>query len=393
MVSLSSSSPLLGAGHLEPTPRKRNVLKMNRVTAALHNRETVVYLISTMGALSQLQIARLTQLQPSTVSYIVRELKARGLVREGKAVPSERVGPKETLIEMNPTAAWSVGLTLDALGNKLCLMNAAGHIICQRTFSPESNTPGFLDSMPSHLAELIGQYRLEMDETTVTTVSVPGVVNTATGCVLNSMSLHLENYPLAEQLTKSLQHPVIVARNTACGAYAERYLGLARASDHFLYFLARPQIHPDSGERYYSFGLSMVMNGEIYHGFNSAAGEMHDGNLLQPYQNERGFFPSGKLLEQKHAATAFLPLGRALASLVDLLDPEILIICSDEQLLTNENLQILKTTIQESLIPVPGRKLEITRSLLGIDGTLYGASLMGLHRGLKRRLEASAPEV
>jgi predicted NBD/HSP70 family sugar kinase len=314
------------------------------------------------------------------------------LVREGKALPSERVGPKETLIEMNPTAAWSVGLTLDALGNKLCLMNASGHIICQRTFSPESNTPGFLDSVPSHLADLTGQYHLEMDETTVTTVSVPGVVNTATGCVLNSISLHLENYPLAEQLTKSLKHPVIVERNTVCGAYAERYQGCARTSDHFLYFLARPQISAETGDRQYSFGLAMVMNGEIYHGFNSAAGELHDGAILQPFQSERAFFPSGKVLEQKDAAAALRPLGRNLASLVDLLDPEMLIICSDEQLLTNENLQILKSTIQESLIPVPGRKLEVTRSLLGIDGTLYGASLMGLHRGLKRRLEASASE-
>ena len=87
MINLNSSASLLGAGYLEPTPRRRNVLKMNRVTAALHNRETVIYLISTMGALSQLQIARLTQLQPSTVSYIVRELKARGLVREGPGPP------------------------------------------------------------------------------------------------------------------------------------------------------------------------------------------------------------------------------------------------------------------------------------------------------------------
>ena len=71
----------------------------------------------------------------------------------------------------------------------------------------------------------------------------PGVVNTATGCVLNSISLHLENYPLAEQLSKGLQHPVIVERNTVCGAYAEGdALGCARGRDHFLYFLARPQM-------------------------------------------------------------------------------------------------------------------------------------------------------
>ena len=43
------------------------------------------------------------------------------------------------------------------------------------------------------------------------------------------------------------------------------------------------------------------------------------------------------------------------------------------------------------LVRCRGRKLEIMRSQLGIDGALYGASLMGLHRGLKRRLEISAP--
>ena len=82
---------------------------------------------------------------------------------------------------MNPTSAWSVGLTLDTLGNKICLMNAAGHIICQRTFSPESNVPAFVDKIPSHLMELVSQYQLEMDDTTLTTVSVPGVVNTDHG--------------------------------------------------------------------------------------------------------------------------------------------------------------------------------------------------------------------
>jgi predicted NBD/HSP70 family sugar kinase len=391
MISLRRSSSLLGEGKSNSSTRPKNVIKMNRVIAALHNRETVLYLISTMGALSQLQIARLTQLQPSTVSYIIRELKAQGIVREGRALPSQRVGPKETLIEMNPTAAWSVGLTLDALGNKLCVMNAAGHIICQRTFSPGSDIPSFLGSVPSHLAELVAQYHLQMDETTFTVVSVPGVVNTATGCVLNSISLHLDNYALADQLSAGLQHPVVVERNTVCGAYAERYLGCARGSEHFLYFLARPQSILDSSARQYSFGLSMIMNGEVYHGFNSAAGELH-GELSMSAKNEQAFFPMGPFVAQKDIAAALPHLGASLANLVDLLDPEILVLCSDEQLLTIDNLQTLRQTIKDNLTSVPGRKLEILRSPLGIDGTLYGASLMGLHHGLKRRLELSAAE-
>ncbi len=391
MIRLRPTSSLLGGGKPNSSARPNNVIKMNRVIAAFHNRETVLYLISTMGALSQLQIARLTQLQPSTVSYIIRELKAQGLVREGRALPSHRVGPKETLIEMNPTVAWSVGLTLDALGNKLCLMNAAGHIICQRTFSPESNTLAFLESVPSQLAELVSQYHLQMDETTYTVVSVPGVVNTVTGCVLNSMSLHLENYALAEQLSAGLGHPVVVERNTVCGAYAERYLGCARGSEHFLYFLARPLTILETGARQYSFGLTMVMNGEVYHGFNSAAGELH-GELSMSTKRAQALFPMGPFGAQKDIAAALPHWGVGLANVVDLLDPEILVLCSDEQLLTNENVQILRQTIMDTLISVPGRKLEILRSPLGIDGTLYGASLMGLHHGLRRRLELSVAE-
>jgi predicted NBD/HSP70 family sugar kinase len=380
-----------GTGRLGSLHKARTALKMNRTTAALHNRETVLSLINTTGALSQLQIARITQLQPSTVSYIIRELKAQGLVREGRALPSERVGPKETLIEMNPTAAWSVGLNLDAMGNKLCLMNAAGHIVCHRTFPPESDVAGFLESLPTLLEELINQHHLQMDEATVTAVSVPGVVNPATGLVLNSMSLSLENFPLAEILGKRLDHPVVVERNTVCGAYAERYLGCARGSDHFVYFLARPQKSKDPGGRQYSFGLAMVMNGEVYHGFNSAAGELHGGSTPPP-QNGAAFFPMGPFLEQADIAAALRPLGKSLATLVDLLDPEMLVLCSDEQLLTSDNLQTIKQNLMDSLIVVPGRKLQIVRSPLGLDGALYGAALMGLHRGLARRLELSAAE-
>jgi predicted NBD/HSP70 family sugar kinase len=391
MISLRPSSSLPGEGRSNSFTRSKNVTKMNRVIAALHNRQMVLYLISTAGALSQLQIARLTHLQPSTVSYIIRELKAHGLVREGRALPSQRVGPKETLIEVNPAVAWSVGLTLDALGNKLCLMNAAGHIICQRTFSPELNTPAFLDSVPSQLAEVMTQYHLQMDESTFTVVSVPGVVNTVTGCVLNSTSLHLENYALAELLSTGLHCPVVVERNTVCGAYAERYLGCARGSEHFLYFLARPQTILDSGARQYSFGLAMIMNGEVYHGFNSAAGELH-GELSLSAKSEQAFSPMGPFVAPKDIAAALPHLGASLANLVDLLDPEILVLCSDEELLTTDNLQTLRQTIMDTLISVPGRKLEILRSPLGTDGALYGASLMGLHHGLNRCLELSAAE-
>ena len=88
-------------------------------------------------------------------------------------------------------------------------------------------------------------------------------------------------------------------------------------------------------------------------------------------------------MRQKAIAAALHPLARKLADLVDVLDPEMLILSSDDWLLTDENLQIMKETIVKSLIRVPGRELEITTSPLGMDGVLFGAALLSLHRGLK----------
>jgi predicted NBD/HSP70 family sugar kinase len=359
------------------------VAKMNRMTAALHNREMVVHLISAIGPLSQAHIARLTQLRTSTVSYIIRELETRGLVQEGGLLPADRVGRKQTLIEMRPSAAWSVGLSLDTMGNKLCLMNAAGHIVCQHSFPSPTDITDFLASVPSYLDQLAGQNHLSMDKAVGITVSVPGVVDPVAGRVLKSISFHLENYPLADHLREKLGQPVFVERNTVCGAYAERYLGCARNCGNFLYFSARPQMAADSKKRRYSFGLAMIMNGDVYRGHNSAAGELHSSDFPQPAPTDRGALPAGRVLRQKAIAASLRPLARKLADLVDVLDPEMLVLSSDDWLLTDENLQIMKETIVQSLIPVPGRELEITTSPLGMDGALFGAALLSLHRGLK----------
>jgi len=389
-VDLPAPSSLPKSSHFGTKQRPRPVAKMNRMTAALHNREMVVSLISNLGPISQVRIAQLTQLRTSTVSYIVRELQTRGLVREGGLLPADRVGRKQTLIEISPNVAWSVGLSLDTTGNKLCLMNAVGHIICQYSFPSTPNVTEFLTVVPSLLDQHMTQSNLAPERAVGITVSVPGVVDPAAGMVLNSMSLHLTDYPLAGELSARVNQPVMVERNTACGAYAERYLGCARNSDHFLYFSARPQMAANSKGRRYSFGLAMIMNGEIYRGHNSAAGELHSSSFLQPMEDDAGALPSGPFVRQKEIVAILRPLGRRLAYLVDVLDPEMLVLSSDDWLLTDENLQILKETILKCLIPVANRELEIARSPLGMDGVLFGAGLLSLHRGLKRCLKPLA---
>lgn len=374
-------------GTYESTPAsaQRGVLKMNRERAAHYNRATVLLLISTRGAVSPAQIAKLTQLRRSTVHYVLRDLMNCGLVCQGETLESKRVGPKETLIEMAPKAAWAAGLSLSPHGHRLCLLNAAGQIIAQQTLHSSTPIPDFFTDFKDILGTLAQRYHLRKEAQLGLTVCLPGIVNRNTGYVLNSDSLNVRNLALGDYLQARFNCPVIVERNAICGAYAERYAGGLLGTEQFLYLLTRPEPSPEPTRRRYSFGLAIINDGEVYRGWNSAAGEFH-GSLM-PEGMPQEFSIAGSPAHQAAEARRFVSaLGTVIGGLVNLLDPQFFVVAGDDELWSTQNLQIAQAASSKVLTPIPNRVLTITRSKLGLDGVVLGAALICLHQGLRERL-------
>lgn len=373
--AVSAFQPAAG----EPGARRGG--KMNRSKGARHNREIVLHMICALGAVSQSEIARQTQLRRSTVFYVLRDLKARGLVCEGSTVASRRVGPKEKLIEIEPKAAWSAGLCLSSTGHQLCLVNAAGHIIAQQKYQPRTDLPGFLDGLPEVMGELRDRWRLEPGAYMGTTVCVPGIVNHDTGVVLNSLSLGLQNYPLGEELGRRLTGRVLVERNAICGAYAERYLGGWGHAAHMLYLVTRPERESVGGKWRYSFGLAILSDGHIYRGSNSASGELHGTFLRGGQQPDIPLAPQDPV--QRERIAGFLTaIGAGIGNLVNLFDPQLFIVAGDDELWTDENVAHVTREALAGLTFMPERRIQIVRSTLGVAGVVHGAALLCLHRGL-----------
>lgn len=361
--------------------RSPRVLKMNRDMAAHHNRRTVLGLIAGRGPLSQLDISRLTHLQRSTVSYILRDLKKWGFVSDADRVVSGRVGPRETLVEMAPRSAWAAGLNLARTGHKLVLVNASGHTICQHAFPAETPLPELLDDLPARLTALSGRFRLTPEACAGLTVCLPGIIDVKEGIVLNSRSLDLQNFPLREEFAKRVSCELLIERNAVCGAYSELQLGGWEEGENIVYLVVRTERGRGSGEEQFSYGLAVTQEGRIPRGANSSFGELH-GQAL-PTASLAKFRASARSRE------AFMrEVGTVVGSLINLFDPRLFIICGSPEFTHLAEMKVLRAAAAEVITPFQGRKIDIESSSLGTDGVVLGAALLALHRGLEARLKA-----
>jgi len=344
--------------------------------AADKNRLRILGLIARRRCRSQRQLALATGLQPSTVSNIVRALKTQGLIREGAAIEAERAGPKETELDLVGDAFWCAGVSLDAVGHRIILVNASGHVLAQDSLSPGLPTNEILPRLEERIRACALQNDLEIERLGGIGVSVPGIVDTASGTVLISRSLGLQGFRLRDLLAAALGCPVWVERNVDCGAYAEHHAGVARDRDSFIYFLLRSDPkHP------LAFGLSLVIGERIFHGCNSAAGEVDRNLLPEAVSGER----SGRVDGAAAADRFYEVLANTLGGIINLLDIGCITLSTNDENLTTERFKRLEDAVANSLIPVPERRFDLLRSGMGIEGILLGGALLAAHRTLAHR--------
>ncbi|CAN5348423.1 hypothetical protein BH09VER1_BH09VER1_28120 [soil metagenome] len=341
-------------------------VRRNHATTAAFNRWQTLALLSQAQCFSQRQLAKATGLRTSTMSNIIRDLKGLGLIRDSGPLENNRVGPKEGGLEIDPDATWAIGLQLDPTGHEIGLVNAAGHVIARRRLPPGRNWREVLESVPTVSSELAAIARANPAACAGLGVSVSGIVDSARGVVLYSRALGIQNENLVALGEKLGVGPVMIERDVNCGLYAEHQAGSGRPYQTFLYYLVRPGFAEP-----YNFGLGLMLNGRIFHGLSSASGEL-DPLLAPDFPTES---ESGAGYDR-----FYRDCGVRLASLVNVLDIGYVVIAGDDPQFTEERLEFLREEMGRLLLPVPDRRLQISRAQLGEAGILQGAALLAVTR-------------
>ncbi|HTN60950.1 MAG TPA: ROK family transcriptional regulator [Devosia sp.] len=102
----------------------------NQSGVRLYNERLVLSLIHRHGELPKADIARMTGLSPQTISIIMNQLEADGLLRRGNAVRG-RVGQPSVPYSLNPDGAFFLGLKIGRRSSDVVLLDFVGRVMAR----------------------------------------------------------------------------------------------------------------------------------------------------------------------------------------------------------------------------------------------------------------------
>jgi predicted NBD/HSP70 family sugar kinase len=242
-----------------------------------HNLGLVLRQLADHGPRSRSTLALETGLNKSTVSSLVADLIAAGLLRE---VPFEerlgRVGRPPQSVELDPDGPFVLGLEINVDYLAVWATDLAG-AVRHRSFVANDNRSSSPKEVIAALARMVDtaleQPFADGRQPMLATVAVPGLVDPA-GELAVAPNLNWVDVPVAGLLSEALEDPpyeLRVENEANLGAVAELVDGAGRGLRDFVYV---------SGE--IGIGAGVVLRGELFRGASGFAGEF--GHLtIDPY--------------------------------------------------------------------------------------------------------------
>jgi glucokinase-like ROK family protein len=392
---------------------------INRVKT--HNMRAVLLSLLINEPAYRVQIAENTSLSTTTITNIIDELAEIGLVAEDgieKANGRRRVGRPRAALRLVKDARLAVGVQIGVERYRIAIANLKAEILENRSFTFDRRTAPeeVFKNVSAQVEDLILESGLERQRILGVGVGAAGLVNYKTGVNILSANLGWENVPIQKWLAESLALPVVVDNNVKAMALGEAFFGLGRELSSLAFVYARTGVGSgivienrllrganlgageighmiliaDGGEKcrcgQYGCLETLVSEAALVHQAETAAQEQPVGLLAkylgegksQPidliFQAARSGDPSAKEIVDRSAHY----LGIALANLVNLLNPETIVLGG---LFAQGQDQILPTaqkTLQQTAFANLGRQVKLQATSFGWQAGIVGASALAL---------------
>lgn len=236
--------------------KKTNVARSDTIRDI--NRQIVLNYVREKAPISRADISHETALQRSTVSLIIDELKAQGLIDE---IEGESTGGRPPImLRLRAAEAIAIGVDLGTTRTVVATSDLAGRVLEQEEFMTDPNSKKTLTRIIDCIKEFIKRDRgIEG-----VGISLPGLVDPQTGTAYFIPQFKWRDWAIAEEVQNATGLPVSVDNDANAAALAELWFG-------------RPEIHEvrdfimvlvEEG-----LGTGIIFDGQVYHGEDGVAGE------------------------------------------------------------------------------------------------------------------------
>ena len=237
--------------------RKVNVARPNTIRDI--NRQIVLNYVRERGPISRAEIAQETELQRSTISLIVDELKTDGLIEELSG--ESKGGRPPIMLSLRTADAVAIGVDLGTIRTIVATSDLAGRVLEQEEFPTDPDARKTIE-------RIICSARRLRDKNLGTIegigVSLPGLVDQETGTAIFIPHFKWRDIEIAEEIRSAVGLAVTADNDANATALAELWFGrpeIREVRDFIMVFIAE------------GVGTGIVFDRQIYRGEGGAAGE------------------------------------------------------------------------------------------------------------------------
>ncbi|MEU6620331.1 ROK family transcriptional regulator [Streptomyces litmocidini] len=234
-----------------------------RVLRAMNDRAALDLLLE-HGPLSRTRIGRLTGLSKPTASQLLARLEAAGLV-VATGTTEGRPGPNAQLYAVNARAAYAAGLDVDQHRIHAAVADLTGGIVgAYELRTPGRSASDVVRQVTEALAGAVAAAGIAREDVRRLVIGTPGAFDPATGRLRYASHLPGWHSPtLLEELAAALPMPFEYENDVNLVAVAEQRLGAARGHTDFAL------LWNEGG-----LGAALVLGGRLHRGFTGGAGEL-----------------------------------------------------------------------------------------------------------------------
>jgi glucokinase len=227
------------------------------------------------GPTSRAAVARMLELNPSTVGRTVDDLLVLNLLREAGQKQGSGAGRPSVLLEFNPQISSVLTVDLRLTQAYAAITDLSGNILATNV---QSLTVGDYQRSIEELVCLIHSLLLAGERLTpvsVIVIGAPSIVDVEQGVIEWAPSLDWNNLPLKQIIEDEFKTVVIVENDVNLTALGEYWKGAGRSVKNNMIFVSVGT----------GIGAGIIINNELYRGATHAAGEvayfMTDVNVLR----------------------------------------------------------------------------------------------------------------
>ncbi|WP_341659881.1 ROK family protein [Vibrio sp.] len=228
------------------------------------NAGRVYKLIDQKGPISRIDLSKESELAPASITKITRELIEAHLIHETTVQEATSRGRPAVGLQVNNKDWQFLSMRLGRGYLTIALHELGGEVLIDTKIDiHEIDQEDVLARLLHEIEEFFQSYSDQLGRVTSIALTLPGLVNSEKGIVMQMPHYNVENLALGPEIFKATGLPVFIANDTRAWALAERLFGHSQDNENSVLI----SIH-------HGLGAGIILDGRVLLGRHGNIGEL-----------------------------------------------------------------------------------------------------------------------